>query len=107
MHSILKLGIGLDDRKVGNSQYDPRCMLKAPCIWLFLWSRSSRKLEREVHNNLSFIWLMKQLKPDHKTIAEFRRKNKKALKKALRPAHRDDQRTVAGLHLEERKVPIG
>ena len=40
--------------------------------------RSSRKLEREVHNNLSFIWLMRQLKPDHKTIAEFRRKNKGA-----------------------------
>ncbi len=45
--------------------------------------RSSRKLEREVHNNLSFIWLMRQLKPDHKTIAEFRRKNKGAIRKAL------------------------
>jgi hypothetical protein len=46
--------------------------------------RSSRKLEREVYNNLSFLWLIKNLKPDHKTIAEFRRKNKKALKRALK-----------------------
>jgi hypothetical protein len=33
---------------------------------------------------MSFIWLMRGLKPDHKTIAEFRRKNKKALKKLLK-----------------------
>jgi hypothetical protein len=45
--------------------------------------RSSRKLERECHNNISFIWLMGNLKPDHKTIAEFRRRNKKALSKVL------------------------
>ena len=46
--------------------------------------RSSRKLEREVHYNLSFIWLAGGLKPDHKTIAEFRRKNKSALRKVLK-----------------------
>lgn len=45
---------------------------------------SSRKLERAIHHNVSFIWLMGGLKPDHKTIAEFRRKNKKAVKKVLR-----------------------
>lgn len=78
-----ELGIELDDRKVGNSEYDPRCMLKLLIYGYSYGVKSSRKLEREVHNNLSFIWLMKQLKPDHKTIAEFRRKNKKALKKAL------------------------
>ena len=78
-----KLGIDLDDRKVGNSEYDPRAMLKLLLYGYSYGVKSSRKLEREVHNNLSFIWLMKQLKPDHKTIAEFRRKNKKGLKKAL------------------------
>ena len=76
-------GIELDDRKTGNSEYDPRSMLKLLLYGYSYGVRSSRKLEREVHNNLSFIWLMKQLKPDHKTIAEFRRKNKPALKKAL------------------------
>jgi hypothetical protein len=46
--------------------------------------RSSRKLEREANYNLSFIWLTGGLKPDHKTIAEFRRRNKAALQKVLK-----------------------
>jgi transposase len=79
-----ELGIDLDERKVGTSEYDPRCMLKLLLYGYSYGVKSSRKLEREVHNNLSFIWLMKQLKPDHKTIAEFRRKNRKALGKALK-----------------------
>jgi len=79
-----QLGIALDDRKVGNSQYDPRLMLKLLLYGYSYGIASSRKLEREGHNNLSFIWLMKNLKPDHKTIAEFRRKNKTALKNALK-----------------------
>lgn len=78
-----ELGIDFDDRKVGNSQYHPRAMLKLLLYGYSYGVKSSRKLEREVHNNLSFIWLMQQLRPDHKTIAEFRRKNKRALKKAL------------------------
>jgi hypothetical protein len=50
--------------------------------------RSSRKLERETHYNLSFIWLTGGLKPDHKTIAEFRRKNKASLRKVLKQCAR-------------------
>jgi hypothetical protein len=46
--------------------------------------RSSRKLEQATHENLAFIWLVGGLKPDHKTIAEFRRKHKKAIKKVLK-----------------------
>ena len=79
-----ELGIELDDRKVGNSEYDPRCMLKLLLYGYSYGVKSSRKLEREVHNNVSFIWLMKQLRPDHKTIAEFRRRNKEGLKRALK-----------------------
>lgn len=77
------LGIEIDDRKVGNSEYDPRSMMKLLLYGYSYGVKSSRKLEREVHNNLAFIWLMKQLRPDHKTIAEFRRKNKKALRQVL------------------------
>jgi transposase len=79
-----QLGIDIDEGKVGNSQYDPRLMLKLLIYGYSYGIKSSRKLERELHNNLSFIWLMKNLKPDHKTIAEFRRKNKAALKNALK-----------------------
>jgi hypothetical protein len=48
---------------------------------LDLFSTTDRGLKRRI--NLFFIWLMAGLKPDHKTIAEFRRNNKEALKKAL------------------------
>jgi transposase len=78
------LGIDIDNCKVGNSQYDPHLMLKLLLYGYSYGIKSSRKLERELHNNLSFIWLMKNLKPDHKTIAEFRRNNKTALKNALK-----------------------
>jgi len=82
------LGIELHQHKVGNSEYDPKSMLKLLVYGYSYGVKSSRKLEREVHNNISFIWLMGGLKPDHKTIAEFRRKNKKALKKVLKQCAR-------------------
>jgi hypothetical protein len=50
--------------------------------------RSSRKLERACHHNLSFIWLTSGLKPDHKTIAEYRRRNKEALAQVLKQCAR-------------------
>ena len=45
--------------------------------------RSSRKLERATYHNLSFIWLVGGLKPDHKTIARFRRDHRGALRRVL------------------------
>jgi transposase len=82
------LGIQIDPNQVGNSEYDPKAMLKLFVYGYSYGTKSSRKLERETHHNLSFIWLMGGLKPDHKTIAEFRRKNKEALKKVLRQCAR-------------------
>ena len=78
------LGITLDSNKVGNSEYHPHAMLKLLVYGYSYGIRSSRKLERACHHNLSFIWLASGLKPDHKTIAEFRRKNKEALAKVLK-----------------------
>lgn len=80
---IKELGIAIDPNREGNPCYDPKAMLKLLVYGYSYGVRSSRKLEREVYYNLSFIWLMGGLKPDHKTIAEFRRRNKEALKKAL------------------------
>ena len=82
------LGIDLDPQKVGNAEYDPKAMMKLLVYGYSYGIKSSRKLERETHQNLAFIWLMGGLKPDHKTIAEFRRKNKKALKKVLKQCAR-------------------
>ena len=78
-----EIGIDINPEKVGNSEYDPRSMLKLLIYGYSYGVKSSRKLERECHHNMSFIWLMGGLKPDHKTIAEFRRRNKAALKKIL------------------------
>ncbi len=78
------LGIDLDPHQVGNSEYDPKAMMKLLVYGYSYGVRSSRKLERETHQNIAFIWLMGGLRPDHKTIAEYRRKNKKALKKVLK-----------------------
>jgi len=79
-----QLGIDINPDKAGNSEYDPRSMFKLPVYGYSYGVKSSRKLERECCHNIAFIWLMGGLKPDHKTIAEFRRRNKKALKKVLR-----------------------
>lgn len=59
----------------GRPGYDPRKMME-----LYLWGhmnkmRSSRKLERECERNLELMWLMEGLKPDFKTISDFRRDN--------------------------------
>ena len=79
-----ELGIELDDGQVGNSEYDPKAMLKLLVYGYSYGVKGSRKLERECHHNLSFMWLMGGLKPDHKTIAEYRRRHKEALKKVLK-----------------------
>lgn len=83
-----QLGIPIDPHKVGNAPYHPKSMLKLLVYGYSYGVRSSRKLERETHHNLSFIWLMGGLKPDHKTIAEFRRTNKRAIRKVLQQCAR-------------------
>jgi len=79
-----EMGIELNPDKVGNTQYHPKIMTKLIVYGCSYGVRSSRKLERETHNNVTFMWLMRNLKPDHKTIAEFRRNNTKALQKILK-----------------------
>ncbi|MEA3223774.1 MAG: IS1182 family transposase [Thermodesulfobacteriota bacterium] len=78
-----ELGITLDEKQIGNPEYYPKAMLKLLTFGYSYGIRSSRKLERAAYHNLAFIWLMGGLKPDHKTIAEFRRNNKSALKETL------------------------
>jgi transposase len=82
------MGFSLDPHKVGNSQYHPESMLKLLVYGYSYGIRSSRKLERECHYNLSFIWLTGGLKPAHKTIAEFRRLNKAPLQQVIRQCAR-------------------
>ena len=82
------LGIILNPSQVGNAPYHPKSMLKLLVYSYSYGIKGSRKIERETYNNLTYIWLMGGLKPDHKTIAEFRRKNKKALGEVLKQCAR-------------------
>lgn len=83
-----EMGFDLNSSRVGNPRYNPVAMLKLLVYGYSYGVRSSRKLERECNYNLSFIWLMGGMKPDFKTIAEFRRNNKKALKLVLQQTAR-------------------
>jgi len=46
--------------------------------------RSSRRLELETKRNIELMWLVRKLNPDFKTIADFRKDNKKALVQVFR-----------------------
>ena len=83
-----EIDLEIDSHKVGNSAYDPKAMLKLVVYGYSYGTKSSRKLERAVNENLAFIWLMGGLKPDHKTISEFRKNNKTVLKSVLRQCAR-------------------
>ena len=69
---------------MGRPPYHPKDMLKLYLYGYLNRIRSSRRLEQEAIRNLEVIWLLKKLKPDFKTIADFRKDNKKALKKVFR-----------------------
>ncbi len=83
-----ELGWVIDPNQVGNPAYDPKAMLKLLVYGYSYGWRSSRKLERACYHNLSFIWLMGGLKPDHKTIANFRKNNREAIGKVLKQTAR-------------------
>jgi transposase len=85
---LAQLGLNVQENQVGCPAYDPQAMLKLLIYGYSYGVRSSRKLERECHYNVAFMWLTGGLKPDHKTIAEFRRQNKKALIQVIRQCAR-------------------
>lgn len=85
---LRELGIVWEEDNVGNSSYDPRSMLKLLVYGYSYGIRSSRKLERALYHNVSFIWLVGGLTPDHKTIARFRKDNRSVLKNVLKQCAR-------------------
>lgn len=86
--NLKELGIVVDENQVGPPEFDPRIMLKILVYGPSYGIRSSRKLERACHHNLSFIWLTGNLKPDYKTISRFRRNNREALSNVLKQCAR-------------------
>lgn len=80
---LARLGFRHADRgadEAGQPPYAPSDLLK---LYLYGYAnrvRSSRRLEREAYRNLELIWLLKNLKPGYRTIANFRKENWEALK---------------------------
>jgi transposase len=68
----------------GRPAYDPRDLLRLFIYGYLNRTRSSRRLEVETHRNLEVIWLMRKLRPDHKTISIFVREHPKPLKQVTR-----------------------
>ena len=68
----------------GRPPYDPADLLKLYIYGYMNRMRSSRNLEKECLRNIEVIWLIKNLQPDHNTIARFRKDNPKAIKRVFR-----------------------
>jgi transposase len=69
--------------ETGRMSYNPVDMFKLYSYTYFNGIRSSRKIEKETHRNIEVMWLINELKPDFKTIADFRKDNKEQIKAAF------------------------
>ena len=68
---------------LGRNPYDPASMAKLLVYGYEYSVRSSRKLEGQTYVNIEVMWLLDELKPDFKTIADFRKDNLEPLTKLL------------------------
>jgi transposase len=68
--------------ETGRPGYDPRDLLKLYLYGYMNQLRSSRRLEAECVRNVEVMWLLGRLRPDYKSIAEFRRLHGEAVKAA-------------------------
>lgn len=59
--------------KLGRKGYNPATMLKLLIYGCAIGVTSSRKLEQECYRNVEMKWLTSDLKPDHKTISNYRK----------------------------------
>lgn len=66
-------------KNIGRKPYDPKHLLKLYIYGYFNGVRSTRKLEKECKRNIEVMWLIDNLKPDDKTISNFRQDNKQAI----------------------------
>lgn len=71
-------------KKEGRPPYEAKHLLKLYYYGYLNRIRSSRKLEAECLRNVEVFWLIYQLTPAYHTIADFRKDNASALKKAFK-----------------------
>src|SRR5882672_8465607 len=76
-------GLGFDGvvpEATGRPSYHPSVLLKLYIYGYLNRVQSSRRLEREAGRNVEVMWLTGRLAPDHKTIADFRKDNGRAIR---------------------------
>ena len=71
-------------KETGRPPYDPRDLLKLYIYGYLNRIRTGRTLERECQRNVELMWLMRKLRPDFKTITDFRKDNRKVFKGVFR-----------------------
>jgi transposase len=71
---------GVDPEVTGRPSYHPSVLLKLYIYGYLNRVQSSRRLEREALRNVEVMWLTCRLAPDHKTIADFRKDNGRAIR---------------------------
>jgi len=79
-----KLEFRIPELKTGKPPYRPHVLLKIYIYGYLEKIRSSRNLEKECLRNKELIWLTENLAPDFKTIADFRKDNKKGTKNVFK-----------------------
>jgi transposase len=81
---LAELGFDVEPEATGRPGYHPAMMLKIYLYGYLNQVQSSRRLERECQRNIELMWLVGQLTPDFKTIADFHRDNGPAIRKVCR-----------------------
>jgi transposase len=73
-----------ETKEMGRKPYHPGDLLKLYVYGYLNKVMTSRRLETECHRNLEVLWLMRRLRPDFKTIADFRKDNGAAIRATCR-----------------------
>lgn len=81
---LADFGFDFDFVENGRPAYHPSDLLKLFIYGYLNRIRSSRALEKECQRNIELMWLLKNLIPDHNTIANFRKDNTKPIAKVFR-----------------------
>jgi transposase len=75
---------GVEPQATGRPAYHPAVLLKIYVYGYLNRVQSSRRLERETQRNVELMWLTGRLRPDFKTIADFRKDNGEAIRAVCR-----------------------
>jgi transposase len=73
-----------ETKETGRKPHNPADMMKLYTYGYLNGIRSSRKLEKETIRNIEVIWLLDSVKPDSRTICDFRKDNISLLKNVFK-----------------------